>query len=51
MTEKNRQKLELKQRRIAMGKLWTGYKPLVTPSKREQMERLVHKHKRKEEYR
>ena len=45
MTEKNKKKLELKQRRENMGKLWNGYKPLVTKTKKEKMESIIKKHK------
>ena len=49
MTQKNKERAERKARRQASGKLWGGYKPLVTPTKREKEMRAERKHK-KERY-
>ena len=45
MTEKNRKKLEQKQRRQNCGKLWSGYKPLVTKTKKQKEEAIRNKYK------
>jgi hypothetical protein len=49
MTEKNRERAERKARREATGKLWNGYKPLATPTKREKEMRAKRKYKEREE--
>ena len=35
MTNKNKEKLERKLRRLNPGKLWSGYKPRTTKTKKE----------------
>ena len=35
MTNKNKEKLERKLRRLNTGKLWSGYKPRTTKTKKE----------------
>ena len=45
MTEKNREKQERKEHRQNCGKLWGGYKPLVTKTKKEKEESLRRKYK------
>ena len=45
MTEKNRAKQERKERRQNTGKMWTGYKSLVTKTKREKELSLRKKYK------